>query len=468
MSAVPTGFELQYRPPRTITAFHACGDPFRVLRGPIGSGKTTGCIMEVVYRAMRQAPAADGYRYSRWAFIRNTNEQLKDTTLKSWLDWFPEGKYGVYKVVDKTFFFQYRDVRAEILFRPLDTVEDQRRLLSLDLTGAYINEMREIPLQIVTATRSRCGRYPNGRRGRPTWWGVIADTNSFDSDHWIYQKFEVEKPRGWVMFSQPGGMDPAAENKENLPPGYYEDMIDGNDPMWVDIHVHNKYGPSREGKPVFEKKFVDGFHVADEELMPLRSRAYPVVIGMDFGRTPAAVLKQRDWKGRVLALDEVTSDNMSLTTFLQRHLIPFIGRPKYRDCSFVVCGDPAGWAASQLREEHAGTILTAAGFTENGPAPTNNIDRRLEATEKLLLQQVEGKALYLVSPTCTKLLQGFRGRYIYKAKRDGTHEITPLKNAWSHPMDANGYADLVINAGLQGVRAPHAVEIEPAQLGGWT
>lgn len=459
---------IDYRPPRTISAFHACGDSFRVLRGPIGSGKTTGCVFEIVMRAMRQAPAPDGYRYTRWAVIRNTNEQLRDTTLKSWMSWFPEPRWGYYKVVDKTFFLQFGDVRAEILFRPLDTEDDQRRLLSLDLTGAYINEMREIPLSIATAVRSRCGRYPSGPQGRPTWWGTIADTNSFDTDHWIYEKFEVERPKGWVMFSQPGGMDPAAENKENLPPGYYEDMIAGNDKRWIDIHVHNKYGPSRDGKPVFEDKYIDEFHTAKEELMPIQSYNYPVVIGLDFGRTPAAVLKQRDWKGRVLALDEVVAENMALTTFLERKLIPFISRPKYRGCSFAVCGDPAGWAKSQFREENAKQILTAAGFTENGPAPTNDIGKRLDAVERLLLQQIEGKALYLVSPTCTVLLQGFRGKYRFKVNKSGMAEAYPVKDKYSHPHDANQYADLVINAGLTGVRRPRAVPDVPAQMAGWT
>lgn len=202
--------------------------------------------------------------------------------------------------------------------------------------------------------------------------------------------------------------------------------------------------------------------------MPIRSYNYPVVIGLDFGRTPAAVLKQRDWKGRVLALDEVIAENMGLTTFLERKLIPFVSKPKYRDCAFVVCGDPAGWARSQFREENAGKILTAAGFTENGPAPTNEIDKRLNAVERLLLQQVEGKAMYLVSPTCPVLLQGFRGKYRYKVHKNGLAEAYPLKDKYSHPHDANQYADLVINAGLTGVRRPRAVPEVPVQLSGWT
>ena len=63
---------------------------FRGLRGPVGSGKSVSCCVEIFRRALQQEKAPDGKRYSRWAVIRNTNPQLKTTTIKTWLDWFPE------------------------------------------------------------------------------------------------------------------------------------------------------------------------------------------------------------------------------------------------------------------------------------------------------------------------------------------------------------------------------------------
>ena len=61
---------------------------FRGLRGPVGSGKSVSCCIEIMRRALMQQPAEDGIRYSRWAVIRNTNPQLKTTTIKTWVDWF--------------------------------------------------------------------------------------------------------------------------------------------------------------------------------------------------------------------------------------------------------------------------------------------------------------------------------------------------------------------------------------------
>ena len=62
---------------------------FRGLRGPVGSGKSVCCSIEIFRRALQQEQNADGIRQSRWAVIRNTNPQLRTTTIKTWLDWFP-------------------------------------------------------------------------------------------------------------------------------------------------------------------------------------------------------------------------------------------------------------------------------------------------------------------------------------------------------------------------------------------
>ena len=49
---------------------------FRGVRGPVGSGKSVSCCIEIFRRAAKQEPSPDGKRKSRWAVIRNTNPQL--------------------------------------------------------------------------------------------------------------------------------------------------------------------------------------------------------------------------------------------------------------------------------------------------------------------------------------------------------------------------------------------------------
>lgn len=455
-----------YNAPPTVARFMRSDAPFRLIMGPVGSGKSTGNIMEIARRASMQAPSRDGIRRTRWAVIRNTKQQLKDTTLKTWLEWFPDGAAGRWRESDQMFVLRFGDVHAEVMFRALDDPDDVKRLLSLELTGAFVNECREIPIEIITALRSRVGRYPSRKEGGPTWYGILADTNPPSTDHWIHEKFEVEKPEGWEIFKQPGGLDPGAENLENLPPTYYQDMMEGADDDFIQVHVHAKYGRSKAGMPVYEKTFVEAFHRNDE--LQVVGGA-PVIIGMDFGRTPAAAFYQRDVRGRVLLQDECVAQNMGLENFIDRLVKPML-MTRYAGHRVVVAGDPSGWDKSQINEESCKDVLKRAGFVPWRP-PTNLIAPRLAAVEKLLKMHIDGKAMFLINGArCPKILEGFKHAYRYKRKKDGSYEEVPEKNDWSHPHDATQYGAMAVDvagdmARLLGGRAR---VVEPVNLAGWT
>ena len=66
----------------TIKKFMKSDHFFRGLRGPVGSGKSVACWIEIFRRALAQEPGPDGIRRTRMAIIRNTNPQLKTTTIK--------------------------------------------------------------------------------------------------------------------------------------------------------------------------------------------------------------------------------------------------------------------------------------------------------------------------------------------------------------------------------------------------
>ena len=135
---------------------------FRGLRGPVGSGKSVCCCVELFRRAVQQEKGADGVRKSRWAVIRNTNPQLKTTTIKTWLDWFPEEDWGKFHwSVPYTHHIKKADLDLEVIFLALDRPEDVKKLLSLELTGIWINEAREIPKSIIDACSMRVGRFPS-------------------------------------------------------------------------------------------------------------------------------------------------------------------------------------------------------------------------------------------------------------------------------------------------------------------
>jgi hypothetical protein len=73
---------ISYTAPATCASFMKSESFGRLIAGPVGSGKTTSCLFELFRRALEQEPAPDGIRYTRFALVRSTLKQLKDTVLK--------------------------------------------------------------------------------------------------------------------------------------------------------------------------------------------------------------------------------------------------------------------------------------------------------------------------------------------------------------------------------------------------
>src|SRR3546814_8676224 len=132
------------------------------------------------------------------------------------------------------------------------------------MTGAWLNEAREIPKAVLDTLTGRVGRFPSVAEGGCTWSGVIMDTNPPDNESWWYKLSEEETPEGWEFFKQPAGDSPDAENLQNLPAGYYDRIRAGKDEDWMKVYVRGEYGFVRDGKPVYPL-FRDRIHVARSE-----------------------------------------------------------------------------------------------------------------------------------------------------------------------------------------------------------
>lgn len=195
----------------------------RGIMGPVGSGKSVVCCIDIFKRCCEIEPGPDGVRRSRWAVVRNTRQQLKDTTQKTWFDWFPAGVAGKWRETDQTFIIKVNDVEAEIMFRALDTPDDVAKVLSLELTGVWLNECREIPKEIVEAIQTRIGRYPAQGTVSNYWNGMICDTNPPEIDSYWYKIFEhlavddddPDSVMPCSTYKQPSGLSPLAENVKN-------------------------------------------------------------------------------------------------------------------------------------------------------------------------------------------------------------------------------------------------------------
>lgn len=238
--------DIKYNASPTLSRFLDSSAFVRAIVGPLGSGKSSGCNMEFLIRAVQQKQGPTKKRLTRFAAIRNTYRELRDTTRKTFEQWIPH-QLGQWHEADFAFRMKFNDVESEVLFRALDRPQDVKKLLSLELTGAYINEAREVPKHILDVLQGRVGRYPSMAQGGPTWFGVWMDTNPWHVGHWGYKLFSLQRPQGFELFEQPGGREPNAENLENLPPGYYERLVHGKDKEWVEEYVDSKYPKANKG-----------------------------------------------------------------------------------------------------------------------------------------------------------------------------------------------------------------------------
>ena len=437
--------EIVYKASPTLSKFHKDDHFVRGIRGPIGSGKSVGMCFEIWLKALKQEPF-ENIRRSRWVIIRNTYRELVDTTIKTWNDWFPKSM-GLWSAqnLSHTIVQTLADgtvLHLEVMFRALDKPDDVKKLLSLELTGGWVNEAKEIPLRIIEMLQGRVGRYPSKRQGGPTWWGVIMDTNPPDTDSWWYRVFEEVRPENWQIFAQPSGLSDSAENVDNLPPNYYQNMMPGKDGEWINVYVHGKYGFVQEGNPV-HPDYNDDVHFTHHTAELPKDK--DIYIGIDFGLTPAAAFAF-EHNGQWVFFDEVVTRDMGAVKFgelLGKHI-----RRHYREHPLIITGDPAGEQRVQTDERTPFEILNALGI-EASPAHTNDMTVRRETLAVQLRRMTfTGEPGLVIGPNCKYLRRGLAGGFKYRRLNvSGTDRYVdkPDKNIYSHICEAAEY--LLLGAG---------------------
>lgn len=487
----------------TVARFMRSDSFGRLIAGPVGSGKTIGCVVELLRRSIEQTPGTDGLSHTRFAIVRQTLKQLKDTVLKDAQSWL--GGVGTWKVSENTFYIDFDRVRSEWIFIPLENAEDQARLLSMQLTGAWLSECIEMDLDVIGPISGRLGRYPSAKMGAPKWFGMIADTN-FPTEMTPWHQFMENSPPNWQIFKQPSGLiQPlfdadgnqigGAENLNHLVQTeetmklpmnhparlaqgrqYYERFVDtyGEDSDWVRRYVKAQYGDDPSGAAVFKNTFNAQVHLVDETyIVP----GYPLIIGQDFGRNPWTLICQVDHMGRLLVHQELSATNVGLEKHIVEKVKPTLMMDAYLGHKIAMIGDPAGQAKGTIGEETSFEVLQRLGFTAV-PAPTNDIEPRLRAVEALLCRMIGGKAGLVINRRgCPWLSRAMSGGYRFvKVKKTGALKTIPDKNdreGFSHVADCLQYVALVVHGGVMDYVASLLFEKnikprEPMPASAWT
>lgn len=462
-----------------------------VLQGPLGSGKTKALCVRIMRHAQEQVPSpVDGIRRTRFAMVRNTMPDLRRTTIRTWLETFPEDLYGrfTYGAVMQHR-IRFGDVETTVDFLSLDKDEDVRKLRSTEYTGIAFNELAFIIRELFVEARSRL-RYPAPEHGGPNpWRGVIADTNAPDEDHWLgMMTGQVELPVGlpadelakyhwpesWGFHLQPPALiekrderglivgysvNPDAENLKNLPLGYYDEQITGApSKAWIDSRLMNRVALVVEGQAVWPM-FRREFHVSREALQPVKG--YEVLVSLDFGRVYPAALFGQEINQRLFVQYEMLGFNEPASVFAPK--VKKFLETNYPGYAFRCVGDPKGQDRGQQTEQSSYDIFAAKGMKVT-PAPVkqNDIETRTEAVAYALNDNPGGVNYLVISPACRTLIVGMAGRYHLVREEDGV--LRPKKDKYSNLCDALQYKVLGRGVGRRMIGLVPAADVKPVRL----
>jgi hypothetical protein len=424
--------------------------------------------------ACEQDPSSlDGLRRTRWSFVRNTYAELQSSTLKDFLGIFPEADYGAMTLSrPMRYNMALGDVRCEVWFLALDRPDDIRKLRSTQFTGFCFHELQFAAKEIFDEALSRTGRFPGPVEGaQATWSGVLGDMNEPGEDHWLLPMTrEVPYPedaapgdrpmwpKEWAYFVQPPALiemfgpdgktvsgykiNPKAENLRWLKQDYYARQIRGKDKAWIDSRLMNRISVWVDGKPVWPSFNVET-HVARSPLKPVPG--YPILLGMDFGRSPAVIFGQLI-ANRWFILDELLGFDIDSTDFA-----PLVKRKldsRFPGYDYRIWGDPKGADKTQSSTRTSYDIMDSFGLrVVAAPCGDNDLTMRLGAVNYVLTTMHDGAPRILLCPEhCRTLKVALAGKYHFrKMPMAGGYEEKPAKDKYSNPADALQY--LVVGEG---------------------
>ena len=444
--------QITYEVSPTFALFHQCEKFMKFVMGPVGSGKSSSCVMDLFFNAMKQVPDKDGIRRSRYCVIRATYPQLRSSTVKTWQEWFKDKIQITYtNPITGRIRYDLADgtkLDMEIFFVAIEDEVAAEKLRSWEFTGAWVNEAHEIPEYLLEAILpARVNRYPSINSGHGAVCPqIVVDYNAVSTEHWLYKWAEEVKPENCEFFRQPPAVlkdasgryfvNPDAENLNHLADNYYQNMLAVASTEVIQTDLMNMYGERKAGKPVY-KDFEDASHTAVATLTP--PQGLPVIIGLDQGLTPAAAFTYQAMDGTLCIFDEISTEDCSLKEFAESYLWPMINtKYPWIKKNFVCVIDPAA-AQRSMNDAKAGLeILKEAGLPVKLAKSNSPVERREAVTHFLLLRDK-----FKLSPDCHMLRRGFISEYKYEERRAISGERfkdKPLKNMYSHVHDALQYA----------------------------
>lgn len=464
-------YQLKYNPgPETMKYMKDRISRATLQIGPFGTGKTTAAgFKKIMLQSQWVKPGKDGIARSKFAVVRNTYGQLRDSTIKTYLEWFPPGEFGgryLETHKEATYRLGNPDRLVTLMFRALDDESDVRNLLSTEYTGAHLDEAREIKQSIFKGIMGRCKRYPSRRDydgempfllfdegGKIDTAGFTEEdfekllerinipacavdltTNYPNRDHWLYKDFVSKPIPGYRIF-----VHTQEENKHNLPPRYYEDLaLDYADrPDLLRTLVIGDWGITYNGKLVYpewnHQYFVSPLPIKYEDRLFIR--------GWDnTGLHPGCVITQINSEMQWCILKEFWHEDMGITDFCE--WVYLWCRENLHGAEFEDYCDPAGKNRDPNKispKEYMQTYFKSVGqqFYPWEGIQTFKV-RRESVASRLIIKRT--RPMMLVDPSCTMVIDGFEGGYCFpEIGNTGIYKDQPTKNKYADIHDALQY-----------------------------
>ena len=486
-------FTYNYVPSPTFKRFHLDGRDIRCMKyddstgelldegknyvrcvmGPVGSGKTVGCVNEMFFQVISQwKNPVDNTRRSRIAIVRDTYKNLQNTTIETFLQWFPEGEFSQVvrtppiRIRWKFDLAENDHVEAEFLCVALDSPNAMEDLKSNEFNGAFVNECVSCNVDVINMLVGRMGRYPGGKidpDGHSKSW-VIMDTNPPNIGNWFQVYKDETHPRGWKFYDQPPalfydynastgryrfypnvGQKPGIAKAENIQYlkegfGYYMKTVDTADPSYTLVYHCMKYGEVGNGTAVYTT-YNDDVHCAKEDL-PFNP-VLPLILGFDYGLTPACVFAQYSPFGQLQVIDELFKEGCGIEHFLDTYVLPKLVNEYnlLKGIELIAVGDPAGNKRAETNESTCMDFLHERNIPVEA-CVTNALLPRLESVRYFLNSLAGGKPAFQLSPKCQMLRRGMQGLYRFEPMRGYAKNVLreePCKNEYSHLQDALQY-----------------------------
>lgn len=475
----------------TISAYLTSDANVRLITGPRESGKTVGSAAGLYSMMCTMPRSVDGYRRSRFLIARPTYGELERGTMKTWLDWFDEDTYGpktgsgpyVQKI-------EFLDVKSEIVFMAIGSVDDLAKLRSQEFTAAWYNEGQFAPLRVITEMLDITGRYPKKatcpRYDRKKT--LFLDANAPESDlHWMWlmsgktpmprdmpedQKLAYRKPEGWEFFWQPPALledydedgnllgyrlNPKAENLVNHGSDPYGTATDGKNRDEITRDFLVRPSASKDGKPRYPK-FDPTWNVSKDELIPYEGA--PVIVSIDPGSAASGAVFEQNIDGRWFTYRELIGEGVGMDEFAPAILEVLTNYfPFWREAGLVGWIDPfGGWDGGGATSTTSKDILLGHGIMVNSPAPKDDPQFRMEIGRRVLHASAPNnprKPKCLIDGVnCPRLVEALDGGAKLIQSKSGGVEVVKWKmkkdhhshitEAWEYSKWGGGEGDSIL------------------------